>query len=194
MLNLVQPESRVLDLGCGDGALLNNLIRKKSVKGFGVEISREGIAACIARGLPVYQGDIDQGLSDHGDQSFDYVILSHTLQAIHRPRFVLEEMLRVGRKIIVSFPNFGHWRVRALLGFGGRMPRSKLLPYAWHDTPNIHLCTVLDFQDLCRDMEIQILDQHFVAESGNRTTGVAGDYFVNLLSALAIFLLEHKTP
>ncbi|MBF0368368.1 MAG: methionine biosynthesis protein MetW [Magnetococcales bacterium] len=196
---LVTEGARVLDLGCGDGLLLEHLIHQKNAHGAGVEISHEGVHACIARGLPVLQGDIDQGLSDHHDNAFDYVILSHTLQAVHRPRFVVQEMLRVGRKIIVSFPNFGHWKIRLGLTLGGRMPRTPVLPHAWYDTPNIHMCTILDFQDLCKSLEIQILDQIPLAASGHRPKGPIKRQFANylvplavanLFAPMAVFLLE----
>lgn len=200
---LVDKQSRVLDLGCGDGLLLEYLFQHKQVQGFGVEISHEGVHACIARGLPVYHGDIDQGLSDHQDDAFDYVILSLTLQAVRRPEFVLREMLRVGKRLIVSFPNFGHWRVRAHLAFGGRMPRTKLLPDSWHETPNAHLCTILDFQDLCHQMNIRILRQIPLAAEGGLPTGLirsgVSKWLVplsaaNLLAPVAVFLLERGTP
>lgn len=197
--SLVSEGTRVLDLGCGDGLLLQYLFHRKQVQGFGVEISHEGVHACIARGLPVYHGDIDQGLSDHQDDSFDYVILSQTLQAVRRPKFVLHEMLRVGKKIIVSFPNFGHWRIRAHLAFYGRMPRTSLLPHSWYDTPNAHLCTILDFQNLCQTMEIRILRQIPLAAGGGHPQGVIKRGFskwllpistANLLAPVAVFLLE----
>ncbi|MEO5362230.1 MAG: methionine biosynthesis protein MetW [Magnetococcus sp. DMHC-8] len=200
---LVDEHSRVLDLGCGDGLLLEYLFQHKQVQGFGVEISHEGVHACIARGLPVYHGDIDQGLSDHQDDSFDYVILSLTLQAVRRPEFVLREMLRVGKRIIVSFPNFGHWRIRAHLLFGGRMPRTRLLPSSWYNTPNAHLCTILDFQDLCAKMKIRILRQIPLAAGGGLPKGLlkrgVSRWLVplsaaNLLAPVAIFLLERGEP
>lgn len=197
--SLVNNRARVLDLGCGDGLLLEYLFHSKQVQGFGVEISHEGVHACIARGLPVYHGDIDQGLSDHHDDSFDYVILSQTLQAVRRPQFVLHEMLRVGKKIIVSFPNFGHWSIRAYLAWHGRMPRTSLLPHHWYDTPNAHLCTILDFQDLCQTMDIRILHQIPLAARGGLPQGRIKRSFskwlmpfaaANLLAPVAVFLLE----
>ncbi|MBF0182853.1 MAG: methionine biosynthesis protein MetW [Magnetococcales bacterium] len=196
---LVDEKSRVLDLGCGDGLLLEYLFHHKQVQGFGVEISHEGVHACIARGLPVYHGDIDQGLSDHQDDSFDYVILSQTLQAVRRPEFVLREMLRVGKRGIVSFPNFGYWRIRAHLAFRGRMPRTPLLPAKWYNTPNTHLCTILDFQDLCQNNSIRILRQIPLAAEGSQPTGwfharlsnwLVPPSAANLLAPIAVFLLE----
>ncbi|MBF0155618.1 MAG: methionine biosynthesis protein MetW [Magnetococcales bacterium] len=200
---LVDRSSRVLDLGCGDGLLLGYLIREKGARGVGVEISHDGVHACIAAGLPVYHGDIDQGLSDHHDGSFDYVILSHTLQAVHRPRFVIQEMLRVGKKVIVSFPNFGFWRVRLSLLVEGRMPRTRLLPYRWYETPNIHMCTILDLRDLCREMEVRIIEEIPLAAGGALPTGDLRSRLANLLMPLtganllapmAVFLLERGNP
>ena len=201
--DLVTEGARILDLGCGDGLLLEYLFRHKRVKGFGVEISEEGIRSCISRGLPVYHGDIDQGLEDHRDGAFDFVILSHTLQTIHHPRLVLEEMLRVGRKGIVSFPNFAHWRVRLTLMLEGRMPKTPVLPFDWYDTPNIHMCSIKDFQGLCREMNVNILKQIPLNSAGHLPQGgikgwmakhllpIAG---ANLIAPMAVFLLEKKEP
>ncbi|MBF8272884.1 MAG: Methionine biosynthesis protein MetW [Magnetococcales bacterium] len=195
---LVGNGARVLDLGCGDGLLLEYLINNKNARGFGVEISTQGMHACIARGLPVYHGDIDQGLSDHTDGAFDYVILSQTLQAVRRPRFVMREMLRVGKKIIVSFPNFGHWNIRLKLLVSGRMPKTPMLPYEWFNTPNIHMCSILDFQDLCRQMGINIIEQIPLAAWGGLPRSPLKRHLVkilprtvsNLLAPVAVFLLE----
>ncbi|MBF0425815.1 MAG: methionine biosynthesis protein MetW [Magnetococcales bacterium] len=196
---LVAHGARVMDLGCGDGLLLAHLIRQKKARGFGVEISLEGVRACIERGVPVYHGDIDQGLSDHHANAFDYVILSHTLQTVTRPQFVIQEMLRVGKKSIVSFPNFGHWRNRLGLAVEGRMPQNPQFPYEWHNTPNIHVCTILDFQDLCQAMNVRILKQIPLGWAGNRPQGYLKRLFsnllvpmaaANLLAPMAVFLLE----
>src|SRR5215813_12638799 len=147
--DMVQRGARVLDVGCGDGELLR-LLESRGVDGRGIELSREGVNECVAKGLAVVQGDADTDLEDYPDDAFDYVILSQTLQATRRPRVVLEHMLRIGRHGIVSFPNFGHWRIRLLLLLGGRMPRTDNLPHTWYDTPNIHFCTIKDFRELCR--------------------------------------------
>jgi methionine biosynthesis protein MetW len=147
---LVPNGASVLDLGCGDGDLLAELIDRKHVRGSGVEISQAAVEACVARGLSVFHGDLDEGLADYQDGSFDVVILSFSLQQLRRPRLVVREMARVGRQIIVSFPNFAHWSIRLQLALRGHMPVSEELPYQWYDTPNIHLCTLKDFRTLCR--------------------------------------------
>src|SRR5688572_11770969 len=147
--SMVTPGARVLDVGCGDGELLRLLGETRGVDGRGIELSREGVNRCVAKGLAVIQGDADTDLGDYPDDAFDYVILSQTLQATRRPREVLEHMLRIGQHAIVSFPNFGHWSIRLGLLFGGRMPRTQNLPNTWYDTQNIHFCTIKDFRDLC---------------------------------------------
>ncbi|MHB0870743.1 MAG: methionine biosynthesis protein MetW [Chloroflexota bacterium] len=163
---LVQEGSSVLDLGCGDGQLMELLIRERRVTARGVEIAEEGIYSCISRGLSVHHGDLDEGLEDYPDGSFDYVILSQTLQAVHKPRLVLQEMLRVGRLGIVTFPNFAHWQPRIQLALGGRMPKSEDLPYEWYSTPNIHLTTIQDFLDLCQAEGISVVKAIYL--SGKR--------------------------
>ena len=149
--SLVPEGAAVLDLGCGDGQLLEELIAKRHARGSGVDISPAAVEACVARGLPVVHGDLDEGLADFADDSLDVVILSLSLQQLRRPRMAIREMARVGRLAIVSFPNFAHWSLRAQLAFRGRMPVSKDLPFQWWDTPNIHLCTIRDFRALCRE-------------------------------------------
>src|SRR6516162_6669796 len=146
---MVEPGAKVLDVGCGDGELLRLLADTRGVDGRGIELSREGVNECVAKGLAVIQGDADTDLADYPDHAFDYVVLSQTLQATRQPRIVLEHMLRIGRHGIVSFPNFGHWRIRLQILLGGRMPRTDNLPYAWCDSPNIHFCTIKDFRQLC---------------------------------------------
>jgi methionine biosynthesis protein MetW len=153
---LVRPGSRVLDVGCGEGSLLELLAREKGVDGRGIEISPEGVSACLARGLAVVQGDADRDLDDFLPGAFDYVILSQTLQAVLKPRHVLDELLRIGGQAIVTLPNFGHWRVRLDLLLHGRMPVTGALPEPWWSTPNIHLCTLRDFTELCEDLHLSI--------------------------------------
>jgi methionine biosynthesis protein MetW len=147
---MIPDGARVLDVGCGDGALLEYLVRTKKVDGRGIELSQQNVNACVARGLAVVQGDADTDLTDYPGQVFDFAILSQTIQATEKPALVLENLLRIGRQTAISLPNFGHWRVRLSLLFGGRMPRTRALDYHWYDTPNIHLCTVADFVDLAR--------------------------------------------
>jgi len=156
IMRLIDPGSRVLDVGCGEGALLELLSQNNAVDGRGIEISPQGVSACLARGLSVIQGDADRDLADFPTQAFDYVILSQTLQAVQRPRHVLAELLRIGRRAVVSLPNFGHWRVRVDLLLHGRMPITGELPEPWWSTPNIHLCTVRDFAALCEDLGLTI--------------------------------------
>ncbi|MYM63523.1 methionine biosynthesis protein MetW [Pseudomaricurvus sp. HS19] len=156
--------SRVLDLGCGDGTLLASLRDHKQVTGYGLEIDPEQITTCIARGLNVVEQNLDRGLANFADNSFDTVVMTQALQTLREPHRVLEEMLRVGKECIVTFPNFGHWRARWHLFFNGRMPVSDLLPYEWYDTPNIHFCTFRDFEVLCRELQITILQRQVVAE------------------------------
>lgn len=161
----IEPGTRVLDIGCGDGALLSYLNAVKNVDGRGIELSGDGVNACVAAGLSVIQGDADTDLRDYPDRAFDYAVLSQTLQATRAPRDILEHLTRIGRRSIVSFPNFGYWRVRFFLAVLGRMPLTETLPHQWHDTPNIHFCTIRDFLDLCRDLNIRIERQ--IALTGN---------------------------
>lgn len=181
---LVQPGTKVLDLGCGDGELLAWLAQNKQVDARGVEISGARVQRAIARGVSVYQGDIDQGLRDYPDQAFDYVILSQTLQEARQPLRVLRDLLRVGRHGIVAFPNFGHWRVRLAHLWSGRAPRTKLFPYEWYDSPNIHFLTVEDFESLVAREGWKVERRLFLA--GNRTVTV----LPNLLAEVAVFMIS----
>ena len=156
ILRLVRPGSRVLDVGCGEGELLELLTREKGVDGQGLEISSQGVSACLARGLAVVQGDGDRDLDHFPTQAFDYAILSKTLQQMREPRHVLNELLRIADRAVVSLPNFGQWRVRWSLMVNGRMPETKALPEPWWSTPNIHLCTLHDFTALCDDLDLRI--------------------------------------
>lgn len=160
----IQPNSRVLDLGCGDGTLLHYLAENKNVRGYGLEISPEGIQACVAKGVNVIEQNLDEGLKNFDDDSFDTVVMSQTLQTMRRPKNMLAEMTRIGGECIVTIPNFGHWRARLQLLFKGRMPVSDLLPYQWYDTPNIHFCTFRDFEILCREMNLKVVDKAVVTE------------------------------
>jgi methionine biosynthesis protein MetW len=190
--DMVEPGSRVLDVGCGDGALLSLLRDRRGVDGRGIEISREGVNACLAKGLPVIQGDADTDLADYPDDAFDYVILSQTIQATRQPRVVLEHLLRIGRRAIVSFPNFGHWRVRFELGVRGRMPMTENLPYSWYDTPNIHFCTIRDFVELCRDVGAQ-MEKAVALNAGGQPMRVTLPWWVwNLLGDQGVFLLKRR--
>ena len=180
---IIEPGSRVLDLGCGEGELLAWLVENKSVLARGVEISPADVRRAIARGVSVYQGDINEGLADYPDKAFDYVILSQTLQETRSPVRVLQEMLRVGRRAIVSFPNFGHWSVRTAMLFTGQAPKTRLFPYNWYDSPNIHFLSIDDFETLCREKGFPIERRFFL--SGQRRRKI----FPNLLGQTAVFLL-----
>ncbi|MBU2761821.1 methionine biosynthesis protein MetW [Acidithiobacillus sulfurivorans] len=165
----IPPQSRILDLGCGEGELLAYLRAEKDVQGYGVEIEEDRVVAAIRRGIPVIQQDLDQGLKNFADHSVDTVVLSLTLQASTYPRQLLLEMLRVGREVIVTFPNMGHWHARWQLGVLGKMPTTDALPHTWYDTPNIHLCTIRDFEQLCADNGIAI-HQRVVLNERRRST------------------------
>jgi methionine biosynthesis protein MetW len=188
--HLVTPGSRVLDIGCGDGQLLKLLEATRGVDGRGIEISQKGVNECVARGLSVVQGDADSDLVDYPDDAFDFVILSQTLQATHQPRLVVEQMLRIGKKAIVSFPNFGNWRIRAALAFTGKMPVTRSLPYSWYDTPNIHFCTIRDFVDLCGEIDAKIETSMVLDRDGGRILVNAPLWFWNLFGQQAVFLLR----
>lgn len=179
----VRPGSRVLDLGCGDGTLLKYLRRERNASGYGVEIDDGGVLACVGNGVSVIQCDLESGLSDFEDHAFDYVILSQTLQAMRHSERIVREMLRVGREGIVTFPNFGYWRNRLQI-LGGRMPVSDNLPFQWYDTPNIHLCTITDFEGFCASHAVRILERTVI------TDGSAVSILPNLLGALAVYRFQ----
>ncbi len=183
---IIEPNTRVLDLGCGDGELLQWLAENKGVMARGVEISGARVQRAIARGVSVYQGDIDQGLADYPDAAFDYVILSQTLQETRRPLKVLVEMLRVGRRAIVAFPNFGHWAVRTAMLFKGNAPKTKLFPHEWYDSPNIHFLTVHDFERLALKESFHLERRYFL--SGHRRVTV----LPNLLAEVAVYLVTQN--
>lgn len=193
MSRMVEPGSRVLDVGCGDGALLDLLARERDVDGRGIELSHEGVSRCVARGLSVIQGDADTDLADYPDDCFDYVILSQTIQATRRPRVVLEHLLRIGRRAIVSLPNFGHWRVRAHLALKGTMPVTENLPDTWYDTPNIHFCTIRDFVELC-DVTGADIERAVALHASGRPVRVNAPWWLwNLFGSQAVFLLRRRT-
>ena len=181
----IRPGARVLDLGCGDGRLLHDLGRTRGVQGYGLEIDQHNIQLCIAAGVNVIEQDLDRGLGNFATDSFDTVVMTQTLQAVRFPHLVLDEMLRVGREGVITFPNFGNWRCRLHLSVRGRMPVSRFLPYSWYDTPNIHFCTVFDFEALCRQKNIHVLNR-IVVDADNRVTA-ATRFAPNLCGMTAIY-------
>jgi methionine biosynthesis protein MetW len=189
IINEVKEESRVLDLGCGDGTLLENLQKKKRIKGFGVEISEEGVSLCVEKGLYCYQGDIDEGLSDYKENSFDYVILSQTLQSTKWPDYVLNEILRISKKAIVTFPNFGHIKTRLQLMVYGTMPKNDLLPYEWYESPNIHHATIKDFIHLCRQQNYQIEKEMHFSVKKNGSSSIKS-FMPNIFAQYGFFVLN----
>lgn len=182
----VAPGARVLDLGCGDGALLDYLWKERQAHGYGVEIDDAKVVACVANDVNVLQMNLEGGLSLFGDQSFDCVILSQTLQAVRHTEDILREMLRVGREAIVSFPNFGHWSARMQVALGGHMPVSGSLPFQWYDTPNVHLCTITDFEDLARRLGVRIRERVVMHE------GRPVSLLPNLLGSLAVYRMSAR--
>ncbi len=186
---LVETGSKIIDLGSGDGTLFKKLVDKKNVKGVGIEINQDMVIKAFEKGLSVIQGDLDEGLKQFADKSFDYAILNQTLQSTEKPDYVVDEMLRVAKRAIVTFPNFGYWRVRSYLFFRGKMPISKSLPYEWYDTPNIHLMTVKDFVKFCKIRNIKILKSSYL--TGNREhKSLITKFFANLFADEAIFVIS----
>ncbi len=189
ILEWVKRGASVLDLGCGDGELLALLVREKSVKAQGIEIDEQAIYQCVARGLSVFHEDIDHGLSDYSDQSFDYVILNQSFQQVKNPDIVLAEALRVGREVIVGFPNFAHYVARFQIFFKGKTPVTPSLPYAWHDTPNLHFLSISDFIEYCHKRNIKIRKSFYIGK--NRRTVI----FPNLFALTGVFLISNgKAP
>ena len=181
----IAPGSRVLDLGCGDGTLLRALRDGKQVDGLGVEIDPDNITYCISQGLSVVEQDLNQGLANFESNSFDVVVMAYALQTLRYPHRVIDEMLRIGRECIVTFPNFGHWRARWHLLWRGRMPVSRFLPYTWYDTPNIHFCTVRDFDALCRARQVRVLARSVVA--ADNSLSAPARLLPNLFGMTAIY-------
>ncbi|HUO89255.1 MAG TPA: methionine biosynthesis protein MetW [Rhizomicrobium sp.] len=189
---MIPAGARVLDVGCGDGALLEHLAATKKVDGRGLELSQQNVNACVARGLAVMQGDADTDLGDYPAGAFDVAILSQTIQATFAPRDVLNQLLRIGRRTVISLPNFGHWKVRLSLAVHGRMPRTQALGFSWYDTPNIHLCTIADFVSLAKESGAGIERALAMDASGRSRPMRAEAWGPNLFADGAIFLLRGK--
>ncbi len=185
--DLVHQGARVLDLGCGDGELLAELEHTKGVNGYGLEIDPDMITACVAKGVNVIEQNLDEGLANFPSSSFDLVVMTETLQAVRQPDLLIDEMLRIGRECIVTFPNFGHWQCRAYLATRGRMPIARHLPHRWFDTPNIHLCTFADFERLCNDKAL-VIHRRFVVDTLYRNRPLI-NRFPNMFGTIAFYHL-----
>ena len=188
--NVVKDNSRVLDVGCESGELLKFLNKGKKIEGRGLEISQKNVNICVKHGLSVVQGDADKDLVSYPSKSFDFVILSQTLQATHSPEKVLNELVRISKRAIVSFPNFGSWPIRLKLLINGIMPESDLLPHTWYTTPNIHLCTIKDFKKLCNKNSINIEQNFFLNKNGKKITNPIKKLFNNFFSISGLFVLK----
>ncbi|NRA87329.1 MAG: methionine biosynthesis protein MetW [Rhizobiales bacterium] len=192
LVEMIKPNSRVLDIGCGDGELLKLLTHNKNIDARGVELDQANVNRCVAEGLSVMQGNADTDLVNYPDEAFDYVILSKTIQATHRPDLVIEQMLRIGKHAIVSFHNFGHWRVIKSLAFKSQMPVTKKLTYSWYETPNIHFCTIKDLANLCESLNIEVTQKVILNQFGQKSHVSNWPTLVNLFGDQAIFLLKKK--
>ncbi|MCF6215321.1 MAG: methionine biosynthesis protein MetW [Emcibacter sp.] len=188
---LIEPGATVLDVGCGDGSLLDYLVRLKQVDGRGIELSSEGVNQSIAKGLSVIQGNAEEDIAFYPDDCFDYVILSQTLQAMRRPDKMLEQLLRVGRKAIVSFPNFAHWKVRVSLGLRGSMPVNNTLEHPWYSTPNIHFCTIRDFVNLCEQQDIH-LEQSMAINARGYRMPFHNLFLANFMATQGMYVITRK--
>jgi len=186
ILQWIRQDSSVLDLGCGGGELLDLLVRERHIKAQGIEIDEKAIYQCVAKGLSVFHEDIDNGLSGYPDKSFDYVILNQSLQQVKKPDEVIKEALRVGRKVIIGFPNFAHYSARFQMFFRGKAPITPSLPYEWHDTPNLHFLSISDFVEYCHERGIKIRKAFFVGKNGRVVI------LPNLLALTGIFLIENE--
>jgi len=188
--DLVPQGARVLDIGCGDGELLEWLKTHKAVDGRGIEINQSLVAQAIARGISVVQGDVETDLDDYQEAAYDYVILSQTLQTMRDPKRTLEQLARIGKKMVISVPNFGYWKNRLYLTCLGKMPVTRTLSYSWYDTPNIHFCTITDFVVLCESLGITIESRSFVDAQGQRARFYGHGFWANLFGEQGVFLLS----
>ena len=187
--DIIPNGAKVLDLGCGDGTLFSKLVKEKNISGMGIEIDQNKVIQALENGVPTIQGDIDEGLKQFPDNSFDYAILNQTLQSTEKPDLVTDEMLRVAKKAVVSFPNFAYWKVRFYLFFKGKMPKSKTLPYEWYNTPNIHLMTVNDFFEFCKKRNIKILKSVYLTRNKARS-GILVRTITNFFSEEVVFVIS----
>ena len=192
IIDLIPEGARVLDLGCGDGDLLKALTVIKGARGEGIELSEACIQACVRKGITrVHHSDIDEGLANYSDGSIDFVLLTNTIQVVHKPLLLIKEMARVGRKCVVAFPNFAYWRVRVQLLFGGRMPKTSRLPHEWYESPNIRLLSLLDFREFCRNAGMKIL-QEIPLRTGGQGRTIRAGFLPNLRADVVVFLLERE--